>query len=82
MPPHLYIVARDRPDLYEYLAHTFAQEPDVEVILDRRRADRYPQPERRAVPRGDRRFADRRLAAQVSYDLRTLGYAFVRRPPA
>jgi len=48
----LFIVSRGRPDLYSYLLAHFAEEKDVEVILDRRQdeqkgKDRRTGPERR-----------------------------------
>lgn len=72
----VFVVSRDRPDVYNYLMLHFAEEKDVEVILDRRRGKRRPhEPERRqADPRnqssdGDDPFAlssviHRRLAAE------------------
>jgi len=75
---HLFIVSRQNLHLYEYLAHTFASELDVEVIVDRREGARRGGPDRRAAARGDRRLTERRAAQQASEDLRTLGYAFVR----
>jgi tetratricopeptide (TPR) repeat protein len=36
---HLVIVARSNVDLFDYLAEKFANDPEVRVILDRRRAD-------------------------------------------
>ena len=49
----VFIVSRDRPDLYNYLMLRFAGQKDIEVILDRRRGERRPhEPERRrADPR-------------------------------
>ena len=78
MGRHLFIVSRHSPRLYEYLSRTFAPEPDVEVLVDRREGQRRASGERRAVDRGDRRAAERRSARQVSEDLREFGYAFVR----
>lgn len=78
MGRHLFIVSRQSPQLYEYLAHAFAPELDVEVVVDRREGDRRGEGDRRTAPRGDRRVAERRSARQVSEDLRALGYVFVR----
>lgn len=76
MPQHLFIVDREQPGLFSYLAREFSAEPDVTVILDRR------QRERRAArclrPSSDRRQTDRRLKAEIGAQLSTLGYAFVR----
>lgn len=77
MVSHLFIVSRHQPDLYGYLSREFAQEEDVQVILDRRVGDR-----RRGTgppPAGvERRGRDRRTRAEVKEDLASLGYAFVR----
>jgi hypothetical protein len=74
MRRELFIVARDRSDLYRYLSQTFADAENVEVIFDRRAA------ERRDVPgsiRPERRRRERRNHPQVEEDLRTVGYAFL-----
>ena len=39
-PRFLFIVARERPDRYEYLRRAFADDPEVEVIVDRRHGER------------------------------------------
>jgi hypothetical protein len=75
---HLFIVARQQPELYSYLAREFSAEPDVRVILDRRHADRRQQRDRRAAEPPDRRHCDRRESADIGSQLSTLGYAFVR----
>jgi hypothetical protein len=74
MPRELFIVARDRADLYRYLSQTFADAENVEVIWDRREG------ERRQAPNGsipDRRRRERRTRSNVEHDLRTVGYAFL-----
>lgn len=73
---HLFIVSRQSPDLYTYLAREFSSEPEVTVILDRRRRERRgPSGEGTAA---DRRQTERRLKAEIATQLATLGYAFVR----
>jgi hypothetical protein len=57
MVRNLLIVSRDRPELYEQLKRDFAEDQEVEVILDRRLEERRKlggaqNPERR---RSDRR---------------------------
>ena len=75
MPREIFIVARDRPDLYRYLSQTFADAENVQVIWDRRAG------ERRAASiearRPERRRSDRRHRASVEQELRTVGYAFI-----
>jgi hypothetical protein len=74
MRRELFIVARDRADLYRYLSQTFADAENVEVIWDRR-AD-----ERRRISDGatpERRRRERRLRLNVDEELRTVGYSFL-----
>ena len=40
MRREVFVVARDRPDLYRYLSQTFADAKNVEVIWDRRTEER------------------------------------------
>jgi hypothetical protein len=70
-----YIVARDRPELYERLRGNFVNEPDAQVILDRRCGRRRQRPETRSP---ERRKADRRSRSLVDANLRSLGWAVVR----
>lgn len=74
MPREIFIVARDRPDLYRYLSQTFADADNVQVVWDRRADDR-----RRNGPEAgaDRRQDERRRRPQVEADLRSVGYAFL-----
>jgi hypothetical protein len=76
VPQHLFIVDREQPDLFSYLAREFSAEPDVTVMLDRRQGERRMH--RRQMAPSDRRQTDRRLKAEIAAQLLTLGYAFVR----
>jgi hypothetical protein len=69
MAREIFVVARDRPDLYRFLSQTFADVRTVEVILDRRSGEsrEAPHPERRTRPR-------------VEEELRSIGYAFIALP--
>ena len=68
MSREIFVVARDRPDLFRYLSATFAEADNVQVILDRRtRAGGGHHEERRARPK-------------VDEDLRSVGYAFITLP--
>ena len=75
MPELMYVVARDRVDMYEHLRLSFRDVPEVEVVLDRRREQRRQNvvddyaPERR---RRNRRHHD------VTGSLVTLGWTLVR----
>jgi hypothetical protein len=75
MRRELFIVARDRSDLYRYLSQTFADADNVEVIWDRRVGDRRQVDEGPASP--ERRRRDRRARPTVDEELRTVGYAFL-----
>lgn len=75
---HLFIVSRQQPDLYRYLAREFSSESDVEVILDRRFGERRTRTDREAMRYGERRRSDRRTQVDLTSQLNTLGYAFVR----
>ncbi len=72
----MYIVSRAHPEQYEFVRQHFADEPSVEVLFDRRQA------ERRAVSlptSQERRIGDRRRN-DVEQDLRAVGWALVREP--
>jgi hypothetical protein len=74
MRRELFIVARERADLYRYLSQTFADAENVEVIWDRRGGER-----RRASngARSERRRRERRTRINVDEELRTVGYSFL-----
>jgi hypothetical protein len=74
----LFIVSRERMDLYEALRTALWNEMDCEIILDRREGERR-QGERRAVARGgrDRRGAQRRQRTLVDREIRECGWAVV-----
>ena len=74
MGRELFIVSRDRPDLYRYLTQTFADADKVEVIWDRRMSERRGPP-KSAVP--ERRRGDRRARPAVDEEIRAVGYAFL-----
>jgi hypothetical protein len=78
-----FIVARDNAKLYEHLVRSFADVPDVQIILDRRLSERRAARVRRMGR--ERRLRERRTDARVQEDLRLFGWAFVRveaAPPA
>ena len=71
----VFIVHRDRRDLYNSLKRSLADEKDVEVILDRRSASRrYTD----APHRLERRRSDRRLRPTVYAEVRDRGWSVVR----
>jgi hypothetical protein len=69
MSREIFVVARDRPDLYRYLSQTFADADNVQVILDRR-----------SGANGDSHHSERRARPNVDQDLRSIGYAFITIP--
>ena len=76
MSAHLFIVAWNRPDLWDYWKRWFSGVENVEVILDRRRG------ERRQAPRAfepERRGAERRCREDIDDELRNAGFAIVTR---
>lgn len=73
----VFIVSRERLDLYQKLRQALIREPDVDLILDRRAGDRRLadspfERERRAVRRRDR------LALDA--EIRECGWAVLRLP--
>jgi hypothetical protein len=78
MEPVLFIVSRERKDLYEYLAAKLRPGDGVQVILDRRaEGDRRRQAERAVQP--ERRRSSDRRRDEVDGSLRGLGLAVARR---
>ncbi len=72
---HLVIVAKPNVDLYEYLKDKFAGDPNVQVVLDRRRGE--PRPD--GTTAVERRADDRRRLA-IDQALRSRGLAVVIPP--
>lgn len=66
----LYVVARDRPDLYTALRENFVESPRLGIVLDRRGESTSPG----AAP-------DERRRLTVDEPLRTRGWARVRIDP-
>ena len=71
MPRLLYIVSRDNQLVYTSLMQSFANDPNVGVILDRRHRERR---ERARPPRVDHRTRERR-SFSIEEDLLELGWA-------
>ena len=73
--PYVFVVDCDRPDLFEYMRAHFADDPEVGVILDRRRGERRRRESAGAAarPRSDRRSVPADTWA-------TLGYVTVPTP--
>lgn len=60
------IVARDQPDLWQYLLQEFAEDEEVQVLLDRRQGERRQQVQR---CESERRGANRRRGVTTDTDL-------------
>lgn len=73
----LFVVSRHHPDLFAYLRERFATDTNVEVILDRRMAQRR---QREVRPDSDRRRADRRSRPEVEMELKTRSHAIITIP--
>jgi hypothetical protein len=74
MRREVFVVARDRPDLYRYLSQTFADAKNVEVIWDRRTEERRRTDD--TAPR-NRRQRDRRVRRTADDEMRRVGYVFL-----
>ena len=71
----LFIVARERPDLYEFLLREFSDAPEVDVVLDRRLGERRG----RHDPCGVERRREERRRDPNDDSLSGLGWMLVRR---
>jgi hypothetical protein len=76
MNAHLFIVAWNRPDLWDYWKRWFSGVENVEVILDRRRGERRRAPQ---AFEPERRRAERRSRSDIDDELRNGGFAIVTR---
>ncbi len=72
----LFIVARDRRDFYDSLRRTFAGDDTVQVMLERRVADRRGA-RARSAGGGERRSQERRARREVERQIAARGYAVV-----
>jgi len=73
----MYIVARDHPELFAYLRDRFSCDGTVEVILDRRFAQRR---QGRAYHAPERRREDRRRRPEVDQELKIRAHAIITAP--
>ena len=78
MARFLFIVARQLPGVYEHLCEQFGGEPNVEIIMDRRKGERREPEALAPAPGPERRQGERRRNGTVDEQLRVMGYAFVR----
>jgi hypothetical protein len=73
----LFIVSRQHPDLYAYLRERFAADHGVEVVLDRRVAQRRRRDGSHPI---ERRQAERRVRPEVEAELQTRSHAILTIP--
>jgi hypothetical protein len=74
----LFIVSRGHRDLYVYLTERFANDPAVEVVLDRRNPQGPPRPGHPQAVEAPG--SDRRLRPEVEAELRTRSHAILTLP--
>ena len=72
----LYIVSREHQWLYRHLVERFEDDPDVEVILDRRVSERRTQPST-PPPDQERRRSERRRPISPDDDLRVRSHYII-----
>lgn len=72
----LFVVARDQPDLWHHLKRDFAQDEEVQVILDRRRGERRQRVQSREP---ERRRAERRRQPGTEKELRYRSFVIIHR---
>ena len=77
MARYLFIVSLRHPALYDHLLARFLNDPNAQVILDRRRGERR---QAEFLVAHDLRRADRRQRTQVSEELRLRSVAVVTLP--
>jgi len=77
-PSILFVVTRDRVDLYESLQRSFSDEASVEVILDRRHRERRQSSN---LTGEERREGERRIQT-TNHTLQSNSFAVIRRLPA
>jgi hypothetical protein len=73
---YIYVVSRDHPWLYRHLLERFQDDPDVDVVLDRRVAVRR-SPQSVSPSSGERRQKERRRAISPDDDLRVHSHYIV-----
>src|SRR5262249_20156076 len=76
MPGYLFVVSRDQPELCAHLAREFSDETGVQVVLDRRLAQRWGR--ETGLAGSERRQAERRQPPPITQTLEPLNFALVR----
>jgi hypothetical protein len=76
----LFVVAREDPARLEYIRQHFAGEPGVEILVDRRRADRRRVLDVHPAERSERRGGCDRRQQRMRGNLAVLGWTLVTQP--
>ncbi|MBI2527929.1 MAG: hypothetical protein HYV93_18330 [Candidatus Rokubacteria bacterium] len=76
-PRVMYIVSRGAREQFQLVERHFADEPEIQVLYDRRQGDRRGPHSAPPAQPGERRQTDRRLT-DIGGDLRAVGWALVR----
>jgi hypothetical protein len=78
MAKYAFVISPRSPDLYADVARDFKGDPVVDVVLDRRVAERRIARVPHRGAQGDRRRRDRRINPNSHSDMAALGYVLVR----
>jgi hypothetical protein len=73
---YLYVVSREHQWLYRYLVERFQDDPDVDVVLDRRLGERRTEPSAPPVER-ERRRSERRRPISPDDNLRVRSHYII-----
>jgi hypothetical protein len=76
LDPLLFIVSRDQRDVHDYLTKEFRRDEQIQIILDRRLAERRRRAESKPC---DQRLSARRRSVAVQEQVRSVGFAVIRR---
>ncbi len=75
---YVFVVSSTRPDTFRNLAGEFADDPAVQVVMERRITERRRSAAPAPTDVGDRRRGERRIHRPARNHVAFLGYAFVR----
>jgi hypothetical protein len=78
MGKYVFVISPRFPELYADVAHDFRDDPAIEVIVDRRIAERRTATVSPPFGQRDRRHRDRRINPFSHSDLTILGCVLVR----
>jgi hypothetical protein len=73
----VFVISRDRMDLYDKLREALIREPDVDIILDRRAGERRVA---QSAAEQERRGRQRRQRIALDAEVQACGWAVVKLP--